>query len=269
MSFTPIVPIGGFAGWRFLQRTMDRQMETLGNGSMLQRDENHFRQAIGKVQTAKELVADYRLLSTALTAFGLSEDLPNRAFIQRVLETDLSDPRGFANRLADKRYAEIARAFDFRGETGNRMKDPAAVEALLSNARERRFEEAVGTQQGDLRLALALQRDLQKVAQEAGSDNAGWYTVLGTPSLREVFETAFGLPREFGALDLDRQMEILKTRTHRLTGRSQIAQFKETGPLEQLTRRFFVGAELSSIQQKPKSSVALSILQSIPRLQTH
>ena len=264
MSFQPVVPIGGFAGWRFLERTLDRQEASHARNPAAMRDEAHFRANIGTVGSAAELVADRRLLRVALTAFGLSEDLPNRAFIQKVLESDTGDRRSFVNRLSDKRYLELARGFGFGDGPVPRTKASGTVESILLRARETRFEEAVGAQDESMRLALALQRDLGRVASQAGSDAAGWYTVLGTPSLRSVFETAFGLPREFAGLDLDRQVDILRQRVERLTGDGGIAQFTRAEPMDRLIRRFFVGAQLAELQQVTPGSAALTLLQAIP-----
>jgi len=266
MSFSPVVPFGGFAGWRFLERTLDRQSESHARNPAAMRDEAHFRSRIGTIGTPADLVADRRLLSTALTAFGLLDDLPNRAFIHRVLESDTTDRRSFVNRLADKRYLELARSFGFGDAGGAKIGTTGFAEAILARARAQRFEAAIGEQDEGLRLALALQRDLPRIAREAGSDDAAWYTVLGTPSLRKVFETAFGLPREFATLDLDRQVDTLRRRTTALTGAKTLAQFTDSGPLEKLTRRYLVGTQLAEMRQISPGSSALTLLQAIQPL---
>ncbi len=264
MSFIPVVPLGGFAGWRFLERTLERQETSHARSPAAMRDEVYFRDHIGGVTSAADLVANRRLLRVALTAFGLGDDLANRAYIRKVLESDTGDRRSFVNRLSDKRYLELARAFGFGDDPLPQTRNAPTVEAILQRAREQRFEEAVGQQNEQMRLALSLQRDLRRVATEAGSDAAGWYSVLGTPSLRSVFETAFRLPREFAALDLDRQADILRQRTERLTGEPGIAQFAGAEPMNQLIRRFFVGAQLAEMQQISPGSAALTLLQAIP-----
>lgn len=268
MSFQPVVPMGGLAGWRFLERTLERQETSHARSPAALRDEAYFRENIGKIDSAADLVADRRLLKVTLTAFGLSEDLPNRAYIQRILESDTSERRSFANRLSDKRYLEMAKALGFGDGPEPKTRDAAVVEKILTRARERRFEEAVGTQNESMRLALALRRDLTRVARDAGSDDAAWFTVLGTPSLRSVFETAFGLPREFAALDIDKQSEIIQGRVERLTGSKSITQFTEDGAMDQLIRRFFVGTQLAEINQITPGSSALSLLQAIPPMRS-
>lgn len=262
MSFVPVLPVGGLAGWRFLERTLDRQEASHARNPAALRDEAGFRARIGRVGSAAELVADPGLLRVALTAFGLGADIGNRAFVTRVLESSTLDPRSFVNRLSDKRYLELARAFGFGDPFGPRNRDPEVIAAIVQRARETRFEEAVGAQDANMRLALAMQRDLGRLAAEGTSDTARWYNVLGTPSLRKVFETAYRLPREFAALDLDRQVAVLRERTTRLTGAPDLAQFADPGARDRLLRRFFVGVQLAEGGPTGPASAALVLLQS-------
>ncbi len=264
MSFAPLIPAPGLAGWRYLERTLDRQEAAHARAPAALRDEAYFRQWIGQVRSAEELVADRRLLRVALTAFGLGEDINNRAFLTRVFDSDPGDRRSFAGRLTDKRYFEMAQAFGFRDPAGPRILRPGMAEAVLQRAREQRFEQAVGAQDPNMRLALAAQRDLSRLAAQPGGDEARWYTILGTPSLRSVFDTAFGLPREFAALDLDRQVQVLRARTERLTGSAEVAQFTDPARIDRLINRFFVGAQLAEVRQAGNGSATLTLLQAIP-----
>jgi hypothetical protein len=260
MSFQPILPFGGFAGWRFLERTLPAQSATHARAPAAQRLETHFRENIGKITSAEALVKDRRLLEVALTAFGLAEDLPNRAFIQRVLESPADEPRSFVNRLADKRYGTLAAAFGFGEAQGPRTTEAGFADRVLEQFRARRFEADVGTQNDSMRLALALRRDLAALAERDISKEAGWFTVLGTPSLRRVFETAYGLPQAFGTQDIDRQAEVLRRQTERAFGSDSLSQFTDPAVMNQLIRRFFVGEQISQIAQVSAQSSALSLL---------
>lgn len=133
---------------------------------------------------------------------------------------------------------------------------------LLTNYHARQFEEAVGQQDQSMRLALALQRDLGQLASSDQSESGKWYRILGTPSMRKVFETAFQLPSSFGSLDLDRQVEILRIRTQRAFGENGVSQFSEPETMNKLIRQFFVGDQLSEIQSANAPSAALVLLQS-------
>lgn len=246
MSFQPALPLGGYAGWRFLQRTIDTQQAVFNRSPALQRDVDYFREKIGGIDTAEQLVADRRLLKVALGAYGLDADLNNRFFIRRILEDGSTDPKALGNRLADKRYLEFARAFGF-GDFPAPLTKSAAVADRIARAFEgRQFEVAVGQQNEDLRLALNLRRDLPGIAARETNDRAAWFTVMGNPPLRKVFETAFGLPREFGAVDIDRQLTVLRHRAEQTFGDSSIAQFTDPDRVEKLVRRFLVQAEAQS-----------------------
>ncbi len=48
-----------------------------------------------------------------MKAYGLEDMTYAKAFMKQVLESDLSDPNSFANRLSDPRYKEFAAAFNF------------------------------------------------------------------------------------------------------------------------------------------------------------
>lgn len=260
MSFQPVLPMTGYAGWRFLERTIDAQAERHARAPMALRDEAHFRDRIGRIGSAAELVGDRRLLRVALTAFGLADDLPNRAFIQRILESPLDDRRSFANRISDKRYAELARAFGFADPEGPRTGDKGFADRIVKAFRARQFEIAVGEQDDSMRMALALRRDLAELAGREMSDQAKWMRILGTPSLRKVFEAAYQLPAAFGQADLDRQASVLKERTRRVFGAGDVAQFAEPEKMNALIRRFFVGEQLREMQSVRGPSAALTLL---------
>ena len=84
--FQPVIPSGGISGWRFLQRTYDAQLETFGQSAQIQRETDHFKEKIAGITTAEDLVADRQLLTVALGAFGLSDDIDNKFFIKKMLE---------------------------------------------------------------------------------------------------------------------------------------------------------------------------------------
>lgn len=266
MTFQPALPIGGFAGWRFLNRTLETQQANFARSPVVQRETEYFRERIGRIETAEQLVNDRRLLKVALGAFGLDADLPNRFLIRKVLEDGTTNERSLANRLTDPRYREMSRAFGFGdGETLNTGQGGFA-DRIVTAYRTRQFEVAVGNQDNNLRLALNLRRDLADLAGSERSERAKWFAVMGQPPLRQVFETAFNLPRSFGALDLDRQLSILQERTRRSFGDGSVSQFANPDRIEDLARQFLLRADLqnSSFTGFSRGSAALQLLQSAP-----
>lgn len=262
MSFQPVVPFGGNAGWAFLQRTRETQETAFLRSPVIQRDTDYFRENIGRITNAADLVADRRLLTVALGAFGLDDDLPNRFFVQKVLQEGTLEEGAFANKLADKRYAQMAEAFGFDLTPPNTLLSSFPDE-IIAKFETRQFEIAVGNSNESMRLALGLDRELQAIADRNISEDGLWFTIMGTPPLRRVFESALNLPSSIGALDVDRQLEIFKSAATRVFGDASVRQFTEPEKQEDLIRKFFVGNDLAGpAQPTARGSVALSILQS-------
>lgn len=263
MTFAAVVPLGGLTGWKFLTRTEVAQRAALVRDPAIRRDVDYFRQKIGGVRTADDLVSDRRLLSVALGAFGLDADINNRAFIGKVLNDGTLTAGALANKLADKRYRELSKAFGFGDFAVPRTRLSDFADKIVAAYQARQFETAVGTRDGDLRLALNARRELAALAARPVSENARWFAVLGSAPLRQVFQSALGLPQSFATIDLDQQLSVLKERSGRILGDDAIAQFTEPDRIEGLIRRFLLrsaaqggGAGFASGQ-----SVALSILQ--------
>lgn len=262
MNFQPVIPLSGNAGWSFLSRTREAQEEAFRASTINQRETAYFREQIGEVLTAEALVSDRRLLSVALGAFGLDEDINNTFFIRKVLEEGTQDDEAFANRLGDKRYFQMAEAFGFDLSPPNTQRGTFG-DVMTETFLERQFEVAVGDSDPDMRLALGLDRELATLADRDLSEAAEWFTVLGTPPLRRVFETALNIPAATSGLDLDRQLELFRDKAQSLFGISKPSEIQESEQKEDLIRRFLLQSEVANLSSSFSSgSVALSLLQS-------
>ncbi len=261
MSFQPVVPFGGFAGWSFLQRTREAQQEAFDRSPRLQRDVDAFAARIGEVKTAEDLVNDRQLLSVALGAFGLDDDIGNTFFIRKVLEDGTLNQDALANKLSDKRYLAFSEAFGFD------LSPPRTVlstfsDEIVSLYRERQFEVAIGNSEPDMRLAMTLERELPALAERSLTEDGRWFTIMATPPLRAVFERAFNLPTAIGTLDIDRQLTLFKERAAAAFGNENVSQFADPEKREELTRRFLASADgLSLATSNVRGSAALAILQ--------
>lgn len=262
--FQPVVPFGGFAGWSFLTRTLDNQKDAYAKSPEVAREVAYFEENIGKVQTAEDLVADRTLLKVALEAFGLGDDINNKFFIRKVLEDGTLTDDALANRLSDKRYLEFSQAFGF-GDYPVPSTVLSDFGAKITAAyKERQFETAVGNQDENFRLALGIDRDLSDIAKKDLNEDTLWFTVMGNPPLRKVFETAFNLPQSFGTLDLDKQLETFKGKAQSAFGDGGIKQFASSEKQEDLTRLFLLRADVQALNVSLGSSqTALTLLQNI------
>lgn len=263
MSFQPVLPMSGYAGWGFLKRTMARQQVVQQAMPAQQRDEAYFRDKIGKVATAEQLVADKRLLRIALTAFGLEGDANSGAFIRKVLEGGTLKVGSLANKLADKQYQKFSAAFGFGDYSVPRTKISTFPDEILTRFRARSFETAVGTQNNIYRLALNAERELPAVAGGSSGEDTKWFNLLGNSPMRAVLQTALGLPASFASIDLDQQVSVLKVRTKAAFGADTVSQFSDPAKMESLIRRYVLRAEMQ--EQGNGSSPAAIALQLIRR----
>lgn len=330
MTFQPVLPLGGYSGWRYLQTTLQSQQAQFAQSATQAADRAYFRENIASVQSAEELVSDYRLLRVALGAYGLQDDLPNRAFIQQVLEQGADADTDLANRLANKSYRALAEAFDFAIDpTAEDVRLPNGIDRVLTD--ERYFRDTVTSMKtvddllGDgraLRIALAafdlgddlpdrqFLRDLfeggtdsptalanqldnpnyaalvdafgftadgesrtgepafasdllvgldrrgvaedleaaeatfqssvaalqslSTIAASGADDRRGWVQVVTDPELRNVFASAFGQTRTFDRLSLDQQISALKDGVEAAFGDTAIAQFADPARVSDL-----------------------------------
>ena len=263
MTFQPVIPTSGYAGWTFLNRTREAQQEAFENSASVVRDVTYFEENIGQITKAEDLIADRRLLQVALGAFGLDEDINNKYFLQKVLEDGTLNDQALANRLSDKRYYEFSKAFgfgDFATPNTALSEFPTDITATY---KEQQFEIAVGAQDPNMRLAMGLDRALDEIATKDTTDDGRWFSIMGQPPVRQVFELALGLPASVGALDLDRQLTEFRDKTSARFGDGEVAQFTDPAKREELVRVFLLRAELQggggTVQG---ASAALSLLQS-------
>jgi hypothetical protein len=263
MTFQPIVPTGGLAGWAFLSRTIEAQKEVFSQSTQYRREEDYFRANIGAIETAEQLVSDRRLLSFALSAFGLDADLPNKFFIQKILSDGTSDNAALSNRLSDKTYREFSDAFGLGEGQVRRNLLSGFADEIVQKYETQKFEESVGNVNEDMRLALNLKREISELATSDMSERAKLFTVLGNPPLRTTFETAFRLPNAFAGLDIDRQVTILQEKLESNFGDASIGQFEDSETSEKLIQKFLLQSEIGRFEATSSpAATALFLLQS-------
>ena len=260
MTYQPVVPFGGLAGWSFLKRTRDAQQSAFDNSADVVRDTAYFRDKIGSVTTAVDLVEDRRLLSVALGAYGLGDDIGSKFFVRKVLEDGTLDPRALANRMSDKRYLALAKGFGFGDFPVPNTVLSTFGQEVTDAYKARRFEVAVGDSDPNLRLALGFGRDLSDIVGRQTTNDGRWFGVMGNTPVRKVIETALGLPASFGRLDLDRQLSGFRDAAQRVLGRGEVADFSDPQIQEKVIRLFLIRSEAQAGAGTSSGQIALSLL---------
>lgn len=264
MAFQPVIGVGGYGGWRILEATQARQREAFERSPMLTRDIEYFRENIENARTAEDLVKDRRLLTVALGAFGLGDEINKQAFVQKILEGGTDDSSSFANRLGDPRWQALAKAFDYGNITqGSNILLKEFREDVIARYKSLEFERAVGDVDNDMRLAMNFKREIGAIASSESADRSGWLKIMGSLPMRTLMQTALGLPESVAQLDLDKQQEIFADKAQRVFGDKSVVMFTDPAKVDDAIRRFFLFQQMNS---GPSASTpgmaALTMLQS-------
>lgn len=252
-----VVGSGGLPGWQSLKANEARHLATVARDPVVQRSTAYYQEKIGQVTNAADLVKDYRLLQVALGAFGLEDDARNKAFIEKVLESDPSDSLSLVNRLSDKRYLRLAAAFGFGELQADQKLSP---EHITESYVQRIFEKRVGEGDENLRLALNARRDMKQFLERDSSNNTMWFEVIGNPPLRKVFDGAFGFGSAYGKLSIDRQLEEYKNASERFLGTSDIRTLATDAEIDNLVRHYLAKAQIVESRAQNRYSAALTLL---------
>jgi hypothetical protein len=196
---------------------------------------------IGKATSIQDFVGNYRLLSYALNAYGLGQQISAKALITQVLEGGVSNPKSLANTLSDSRWKAFATAFDFVGQGASSLSSASAVKTTTSDYVEQQLESDQGAQDVGVQLALYFQRVAPTVSNE--------YSILADPNLVEVAQTIFGLSPTTSATNVDAQAKALSQLM-------PISDLQDPKALQQLTERFTAMYDLT---YGPASSATTSL----------
>ena len=177
------------------------------NREAADKEAEYYTSAIQNIETAKDFLADRRLVDFVLVANGINPDDVTDDVMKQVFSSDLEDPESFVNQQADHRYAQILSSFNFdasgeitvresgiQGRYGREMTDYLYLQQTL--------ETEAGEDNAGARLALYFKRMLPDINTP--------YDILGDTALLEVFRTAFSLPSEMSSMDIEKQAALIE-----------------------------------------------------------
>jgi hypothetical protein len=178
---------------------------------------------IGSVTSISQFVGNYRLLSYALDAYGLGDQVNNTALVTQVLQGGVSSSKSLANTLSNPNWAKFAAAFNFTGEGASSISTPTAVQTTTTNYVEEQLETQEGQQDPGVQLALYFQRIAPTISNPL--------SILGDTNLTDVVQTIFNLPPDTAATNVNAEASEI----NQLMPMSELQNPKE---LTQLTERF-------------------------------
>lgn len=122
--------VSTYLSYNLVTRDLSSSLNRVASDSQIARETAYFKENIGKVSSVDEFLDDYQLYSYAMKAHGLEEMTYAKAFMKKVLESDLSDDSSYANKLTDDRYRNFAAAFQFAGQSEDAQTDAQQTKLL-------------------------------------------------------------------------------------------------------------------------------------------
>lgn len=105
----------GLAGWKLLQNKTPADFKAFTKDPLLQRDLAYLREKLPTKLTAQDLLADRRLQTMVLKAYGLDKQVGFDALMRKVLESNPEDDNSVAARMVDYRYRQISADLNYGG----------------------------------------------------------------------------------------------------------------------------------------------------------
>jgi hypothetical protein len=105
--------VSTFVSYRMVTADYAKSMARTLSDAQVAREQTYYRDNIGKVTSVDDFLKDQRLYAYAMKAYGLEDMTYAKAFMRKVLESDLSKEDSFTRKLVDTRYITFARAFNF------------------------------------------------------------------------------------------------------------------------------------------------------------
>jgi len=257
--FQPAIPLSGYGGWKFLQTTYTRQIQTFTDSSEIRNDRDYLAAKLSQPITQEDFLDDQRLLRITMTAHDLEGEEWKRGFIDKVL-SEVGDPESqFLARLNNPEYSSFADTF--APTNGLISLSAEDLSDLTEKFEAVAFRSAVGEVDNNMRLSLNYQSKITELIGDGSSDEAILFRLLGSVPVKTVLESALNLPVDIRKLPIERQADILQERLQDRFGITDLQDLTSPEMIDKVIQRFHaIEAINQGSSNTSPGSIALAIL---------
>ena len=188
-------------------------------------DIEYFRAKIGTVKSAEELVRNPRLISFALTVYGMESQANLQFRVKQVLMSDPDDRYSAAERMSDQRYRRMMQDFDMFRQGVGRLKETEFVDYLVDGYVTAEHEKDLGQRNPTLTDALYFRRKIKDVAKTS--------QLFGDFTMFDVVKETLNLPNAVVNLPPDQLAE-------RVERGFDVKRIDEPGYVDRFVQRYLV-----------------------------
>ncbi len=192
------------ATFKMLTQNIEKSLARISNTPQVQRETKYYMDTIGKIKSIEDFMANDRVYSYAMKAFGLKDMIYAKAFVKKVLTDGIDSAKSFTNQLTDPRFKELATAFNFKSLGSTTTIFDRTRKGVVEKYVQIQLEEDAGSANEGVRLALYFRRKASEITSA--------YSILGDAALYKVAQVTLGLTSSANASNLDAQAEIIKSK---------------------------------------------------------
>ncbi len=170
----------------------------------ISREVQYYSENIGSIKSIDDLMANQRIYSFVMRAYGLEDMTYAKAFIRTILEEGIDDTSSLANRLSDSRYSDMAEDFNFNRYESTTTTFERVNTGTIDRFYQQQVELEAGSQNNGARLAIYFQRKSEEIEDA--------FSILADSALLKFVQTSFGLPVQMSFQSLDKQAEMINQR---------------------------------------------------------
>lgn len=231
------------ASFKLLTRNIDKSLAQIAAAPDTKRETDYYLKTIGSIKSIDDLLANDRVYTYAMKAFGLKDMVYAKAFVKKVLTEGIDTAQSFSNQLSDPRFKDLAATFNFKSYGTATTAFTKAQQGVADKYVQMGLEEKAGQDNEGVRLALYFRR-------KAGGISSA-FSILGDAALLKVAQVALNLPAATSSMDIDAQAKLIGEKI-------DIAKISDPAVLDKFLTRFTTLWELNNGTSSTVPAVMLS-----------
>jgi hypothetical protein len=225
--------------FKFISTDLTKSLKQTAAKPDVARESKYYLDNISKIKSIDDFLSNKRVFSFAMKAFGLQDMAYAKGFMKKVLEGGVADANSYANRLADTKYKDFAKTFDFKTYGPATMATSATQQAVVDKYVRQTMEEKAGEQNEGVRLALYFQRQAPNIKTA--------YNLLADKAMLQVTQTALGFSPMTSMASIEKQAKMIESKL-------KIADLQDPAKLQKFLNRFTTNWDM----QNSSSTVSAS-----------
>ena len=212
-----------YATYSYMAKNTDKVLAQEAADPVNARATKYYKDNIESVKTVDDFVNNYQLFNYAMKAFGLSDMAYAKAYMKKVLNSDVNSSSSFVNKLSDDKFKAFAKQFAYL--KNGTLPYSTDITNVVNKYTQQSMEENAGAEDQGVQLALYFKRN--------AASTTSAYSLLGDPALWQVMKTVYGFPSEMANADITTQKKAVDAKFN-------VKDLQDPDKVDKLLKRFTV-----------------------------